>query len=85
MCRLKCYTYPFSLGWGSRTFTAPAGELGNWTFPQQESNPWIYESPKVSWATGPSPTRSPTPGYMSHIRLARQLDLPPTGVQPLDI
>ena len=63
MCRLKCYTFPFSFGWGSRTFTAPAGELGNWTFPQQESNPWIYESPNVSW----------------------QMDLPPPGVQPLDI
>jgi hypothetical protein len=48
----------YCLGWGSRTFFAPADNLSSWTFTGEESSPWIYESPRVrdsvskrSWST----------------------------------
>jgi hypothetical protein len=34
-------------GWGSRTFTAPAGDPSAWQWTAEESDPWIYESPKM--------------------------------------
>jgi len=34
-------------GWGSRTFFASIDNLSNWQFISNESNPWIYESPKM--------------------------------------
>lgn len=34
-------------GWGSRTFFAPNSDLSDWKFTTEESNPWIFESPKM--------------------------------------
>ena len=34
-------------GWGSRTFFASSEDLSNWKFTEEESNQWIYESPKM--------------------------------------
>eukprot|EP00088_Acartia_fossae_P019705 TRINITY_DN21518_c0_g1_i1.p1 TRINITY_DN21518_c0_g1~~TRINITY_DN21518_c0_g1_i1.p1 ORF type:complete len:417 (-),score=42.35 TRINITY_DN21518_c0_g1_i1:55-1305(-) len=34
-------------GWGSRIFSAPASNLDQWTFSEEESNPDIYESPRM--------------------------------------
>jgi len=34
-------------GWGSRTFFASHDDLSVWNFVEDESNPWIYESPKM--------------------------------------
>jgi len=34
-------------GWGSRTFFAPASDLSDWQWISDQSDPWIYESPKM--------------------------------------
>lgn len=34
-------------GWGSRTFFASQDDLSSWNFVTEESDPWIYESPKM--------------------------------------
>ena len=34
-------------GWGSRTFFASHDDLSQWDFVSEESDPWIYESPKM--------------------------------------
>ena len=34
-------------GWGSRTFFADKADLSSWQFVSPESDPWIYESPKM--------------------------------------
>ena len=34
-------------GWGSRTFFASHDDLSDWSFVSEESDQWIYESPKM--------------------------------------
>ena len=34
-------------GWGSRTFFAGKEDLSDWQFTSEDSNQWIYESPKM--------------------------------------
>ena len=34
-------------GWGSRTFFASHDDLSEWHFVSEESDQWIYESPKM--------------------------------------
>jgi len=34
-------------GWGSRTFFAPSNNLSDWRWTKEQSDPWIYESPKM--------------------------------------